>query len=117
MQGDCSWKGDNVRDKVVTKISNDSDGMFRWAFLKIDQLIKYRSPRDVEPRLGKLHKDLTAAYDELYAKPESYDEMYLQRAAKWVMHAYIPLSTEQLPSAVQLCLGDEHDGLALGTRD
>ncbi|KXH61667.1 hypothetical protein CSAL01_03843 [Colletotrichum salicis] len=114
---DCRWRDQEVKSKVVEKISKDANGMFRWAFLQIDQLIKYDSIENVEKRLGQLPKDLTAAYDELYAEPGSHDEIYLQRAVKWVMHAHNPLSTEQLLSAIQLCIAEEHDDLVLDTRD
>ncbi|KAK2015697.1 ankyrin [Colletotrichum eremochloae] len=116
MRIDCRWRNEEVRGEVVEKISRDAYGMFRWAFMQIDQLIKYDSPEDVKERLGKLPKGLTAAYDELYAKPGSHDEIYLQRAVKWVMHSQVPLSTEQLLSAVQLGLANEHDDLVPITR-
>ncbi|KAG7073014.1 ankyrin protein [Colletotrichum scovillei] len=113
---DCHWRNDDIRGKVVETISKDARGMFRWAFLQIEKLVKLISTEDVADQLGKLPVGLTAAYDELYAKPGSHDGIYLQRAVKWVIHAHIPLSTEQLLSAVQLCLADEHGDLALGTR-
>ncbi|KAK1969034.1 hypothetical protein LY78DRAFT_678825 [Colletotrichum sublineola] len=116
MRIDCRWRNEEVRGEVVEKISRDANGMFRWAFMQIDQLIKYHSPEDVKERLGRLPEGLTAAYDELYAKPGSHDEIYLQRAVKWVMHAYVPLSTEELLAAVQLGLADEHDDLVSLTK-
>ncbi|KAK1238154.1 hypothetical protein MKX08_002733 [Trichoderma sp. CBMAI-0020] len=116
-QGDIeSFRDDEVKGKVVEKISKGANGMFRWAFLQIAQLIECDSPEDVETRLGQLPKGLTAAYDELYTKPGSHDEIYLQRAVKWVMHAHKPLSTEQLLSAVQLHLTNEDHDSVLGTR-
>ncbi|KAF9776186.1 hypothetical protein IL306_005660 [Fusarium sp. DS 682] len=114
MRIDCHWRNDKVKSKVVERISKNANGI--WAFLQIAQLIECDSPEDVEKRLGQLPEDLTAAYDELYAKPGSHDEIYLQRAVKWVMHAHDPLSTEQLLSAVQIHLDAKNDEPVLGTR-
>ncbi|UKZ68210.1 uncharacterized protein TrAtP1_009245 [Trichoderma atroviride] len=42
---DCHWRNDEVKGKVVEKISKGANGMFRWAFLQIAQLIECDSPR------------------------------------------------------------------------
>ncbi|CVL07384.1 uncharacterized protein FMAN_14328 [Fusarium mangiferae] len=91
--------------------------LFRWAHLQIELLIALQSPEAVEARLGKLPHGLAEAYDELYERTESYDRIYLQRAVKWVLYAFDPLSTEQLLSAVQLRLVDGHDDPVLDTRN
>ncbi|KAF3019814.1 hypothetical protein E8E14_012763 [Neopestalotiopsis sp. 37M] len=98
---------DEVKQKVEATLCDQARGMFRWAYLHIEQLATINSPKEVLARLGNLPQGLDATYDELYKKNKGYDEMCLQRAVKWVMHACQPLHTQELLSAVQL--GTNHD--------
>lgn len=87
---------------------------FRWAFLQIDQLKSLTSAEAILDRLENLPKDLVAAYDEIYNEKQEFDRILLQRAVRWVSYARVPLSTEQLLSAVRLqAKHDDQNGYTL----
>ncbi|KAK9446206.1 ankyrin protein [Metarhizium brunneum] len=92
----------NVKLAVAEKLSKGHHGMFRWAFLQIDQLKSLTSAEAILDRLENLPEDLVAAYDEIYNEKQEFDRILLQRAVRWVSYARKPLSTEQLLSAVRL---------------
>ncbi|KID61782.1 uncharacterized protein G6M90_00g113390 [Metarhizium brunneum] len=95
------WSPD-VKSAVQAKLLRGHNGMFRWAFLQIDQLKSLTSAEAILDRLENLPKDLVAAYDEIYNEKQEFDRILLQRAVRWVSYARKPLSTEQLLSAVRL---------------
>ncbi|KAL6695211.1 hypothetical protein J3F84DRAFT_400068 [Trichoderma pleuroticola] len=91
-----------VREEVKSTITNQSDGMFRWAYLQWEQLKKFKTDQSILERLGKLPKSLEHAYDEIYSQNEGYELAILQRAVKWVLCAAEPLSNDVLLWAIRL---------------
>ncbi|KAK4059664.1 hypothetical protein Trihar35433_10711 [Trichoderma harzianum] len=91
-----------VREEVKRTITDQSDGMFRWAYLQWEQLKKFKTDQSIRERLGKLPKSLEHAYDEIYSQNEGYELTILQRAIKWVLCAAEPLSNELLLRAIRL---------------
>ncbi|KAL7937808.1 hypothetical protein V8C35DRAFT_320521 [Trichoderma chlorosporum] len=97
-----------IKDTLCAK----SDGMFRWAFLQMEQLSRLREEKNIKDRLGKLPKSLHAAYDEIFRKiEEEGGRETLERAVKWLMCAERPLQTEEILEAVRLTVSNS--GIAL----
>ncbi|KAL3595587.1 hypothetical protein FPOAC2_09932 [Fusarium poae] len=107
--------GQEVRDKVERRLCTESGGMFRWAFLQVEQLKGLGSDDAIMNRIGRLPKGLEQAYDELYEKDELIDRMYLERAVRWTMYALQPLSTEELLAAVRFGTSDDNGVIELKT--
>ncbi|KAM6484265.1 hypothetical protein HDV62DRAFT_389352 [Trichoderma sp. SZMC 28011] len=91
-----------TREEVKRTITDQSDGMFRWAYLQWEQLKKFKTDQSIRERLGKLPKSLEHAYDEICSQNEGYELTILQRAIKWVLCAAEPLSNELLLWAIRL---------------
>ncbi|QYT02747.1 ANK_REP_REGION domain-containing protein [Trichoderma simmonsii] len=101
---DEEWQSvsQGVREEVKRTITDQSDGMFRWAYLQWEQLKKFKTDQSILERLGKLPKSLEHAYDEIYSQNEGYELAILQRAVKWVLCAAEPLSNDVLLWAIRL---------------
>ncbi|KAJ4855435.1 ankyrin repeats (3 copies) domain-containing protein [Trichoderma breve] len=101
---DEEWESvsQGVREEVKRTITDQSDGMFRWAYLQWEQLKKFKTDQSILERLGKLPKSLEHAYDEIYSQNEGYELAILQRAVKWVLCAAEPLSNDVLLWAIRL---------------
>ncbi|KAL7945705.1 hypothetical protein V8C42DRAFT_321338 [Trichoderma barbatum] len=99
-----AWESvsEGVRDKVKRTITDESDGMFRWAYLQWEQLKKFKTDQSILERLGRLPKSLEQAYDEIYSQNDGLELVILQRAAKWVLCAAEPLSDEMLLWVIRL---------------
>ncbi|PTB48146.1 hypothetical protein M431DRAFT_100631 [Trichoderma harzianum CBS 226.95] len=91
-----------VREEVKRTITDQSDGMFRWAYLQWEQLKRFKTDQSILERLGKLPGSLEHAYDEIYSQNEGYELVILQRATKWVLCAAEPLSNDVLLWAIRL---------------
>ncbi|KAJ5899912.1 hypothetical protein N7495_004656 [Penicillium taxi] len=91
--------GEKLKDKIVSTLLEKSQGMFQWAALHIDQILRLKLQKDIQDRRGRLPKDLKTAYDELIhqiknsegSKPEIAHRTFL-----WMLHSFKPLSTEAL---------------------
>ncbi|KAL6806209.1 hypothetical protein J3E68DRAFT_433930 [Trichoderma sp. SZMC 28012] len=101
-----------LKSEIKSTLCKGSDGMFRWAFLQMEQLSKCQQVKEIRARLGKIPMSLNASYHELFTGMSSYSQETLRRAVMWVMCAYKPLSSNQLLSAVRLSMnsdGESHD--------
>ncbi|KAL7803567.1 hypothetical protein V8C44DRAFT_343832 [Trichoderma aethiopicum] len=103
----------SLRDKVERTVCEKSEGMFRWAYMQMDQLSKILQERQLEARLGKLPKSLNDAYDELFQRIQDEDRETLERAVKWVMCVRSPLTTNEILGAVRLSIGSNGTSLIL----
>ncbi|KKP07062.1 hypothetical protein THAR02_00821 [Trichoderma harzianum] len=112
IEGKGLWESipKELKFEIESTLRKGSDGMFRWAFLQMEQLSKCQQAKEIRDRLGKLPMSLNASYHELFTEMSSYNQETLRRAVMWVMCAYKPLSSEKLLSAVRLSMnGDEEN--------
>ncbi|KAK9773016.1 putative NACHT domain-containing protein [Seiridium cardinale] len=103
--GSWQYMSSSLRKEIVTTLLSRSDGMFQWVFLQIKQILKLETESAIRDRLGRLPNTLKSAYDEIYHKIQAqhkYDQSLANRAFKWVMCARMPLSSEELLSAIRL---------------
>ncbi|KAK4906622.1 hypothetical protein LTR66_017703, partial [Elasticomyces elasticus] len=105
----------DLRKLIVQVLCRNSQGMFQWAYLQIRQVLGLSTTADIKIRLGKLPKDLEAAYEEIYSEiaNEPRRKALVDRACMWVMSACTPLSSETLLSAVHIGA----DGSSIDSQD
>ncbi|KAK9849324.1 hypothetical protein MYU51_014595 [Penicillium brevicompactum] len=94
----------DLRSIIVQVLCQNSQGMFQWAYLQIKQVLGLSTTADIKTRLGKLPKDLEAAYEEIYSEivNEPRRKALVDRACKWVMGSCTPLTSDELLSAVHI---------------
>ncbi|KAL5086890.1 hypothetical protein Trisim1_008639 [Trichoderma cf. simile WF8] len=109
IEGGGLWESipKELKSEIKSTLCKGSDGMFRWAFLQMEQLSKCQQAKEIRDRLGKLPMSLNASYHELFTGMSSHSQETLRRAVLWVMCAYEPLSSNQLLSAVRLSMNDD----------
>ncbi|KAF8853835.1 hypothetical protein BDZ45DRAFT_64299 [Acephala macrosclerotiorum] len=61
-----SQKQNELRDLVIRKVAADSDGMFRWASLQLQNLTTLKTDEDICDQLGKIPPTLEELYAEIY---------------------------------------------------
>lgn len=93
---------------------NDNVLRFRLTALQVDELLQELFEEDVLARLGRLPKNLTAAYDDIYSRQISNHggvrSAITERALIWVLAARTPVSSSLLLSAVRIdvsCYNDQ----------
>ncbi|TQV92019.1 ankyrin protein [Cordyceps javanica] len=99
-----NWKRITPETKklVCDTLVNTSDGMFRWAYLQLEQLKQLNMNSDIMERLGKLPPTLSTLYDEIYGQcSEGHERVLLQRAIRWVLCARDPMKTSTLLAAIR----------------
>ncbi|KAI0972635.1 hypothetical protein F4678DRAFT_46057 [Xylaria arbuscula] len=104
----------DLQEEIIMVLLNNSQGMFQWVSLQINQLLSLETEEAILDRLGKLPPDLKTAYDEIYKgieKRHGYDRALAENALRWVMCAQRPLRSEELLAA--LCLNPEKDPFGL----
>ncbi|KAJ3574775.1 hypothetical protein NPX13_g4254 [Xylaria arbuscula] len=92
-----------LRNDIVGKLFDKSQGMFQWAFLQINELLELETEIAIRRRLDSLPADLKVAYDEIYGKIKARDEhdaTLADRAFKLVACAGRPLTSEMLLGAI-----------------
>jgi ankyrin repeat protein len=86
-----------------------NNSRFQWAYLQIKQLLELNQEITIRDQLGKLPKDLKAAYDEIYSLMSQSEKKIADRAFQWVMCSNIPLTSAILLPAV--CQDPENDAV------
>ncbi|KAF4784224.1 ankyrin repeat protein [Colletotrichum scovillei] len=101
-----NWKNASVETKELVKVTlvERSNGMFRWTYLQMEQLKKFKTQNDIRKRLGQLPNTLSEAYDEIYDKSKEADSerFILQRTVRWAMCVNGPLESSFLLPAIKL---------------
>jgi ankyrin repeat protein len=76
---------------------------FQWASLQIRQLLSLERESDIRDRLGKVPKDLTATYNEIYTAINTQDGSkpdVANKAFQWLISSVEPLQADALVAAV-----------------
>ncbi|KJR80334.1 uncharacterized protein SPSK_10967 [Sporothrix schenckii 1099-18] len=93
-----------LRDDIERTILTQSQGMFQWAYLQINQILGLQTQAAIRNRLGKLPIGLKSTYDEIYnqiSSGDDHDKAIAERAFMWVACAIKPLSDKVLLEAVR----------------
>lgn len=87
---------------------------FRLTALQVEELLGKLMEEDIIAHLGRLPKDLTAAYDGIYSRqieePGGVESAVAERALLWVLAAREPVSSPLLLPAVRInvdCYNDQ----------
>ncbi|RYP48438.1 hypothetical protein DL769_011203 [Monosporascus sp. CRB-8-3] len=116
-QSKNSWFRDRMSDElkqlVLQTFRKKSQGMFQWAALQIEQLLKLKREVDVRAYLDSTPKGLKGAYDQIYHDITAQDgsgPTIAARAFQWVMASARPLSPDELVVAV--CQDPSEEGIS-----
>ena len=85
---------------------------FQWVKLQLQFLISMKTERDIQQKLGKAPKDLTAAYDQIYALikgEEDYGCETAKCALMWITCTMKPLTMEILLEATRYATGSQDE--------
>lgn len=96
-----------MKDGIMDKLLERSQGMFQWAVLQVHQLTKCRSAPSILDRLNKLPASLKDSYDEVWDQINSLEEndrILATRALGWAMVAFKPLTTLEMLTAIRMDL-------------
>ncbi|KAK8104492.1 uncharacterized protein PG998_011525 [Apiospora kogelbergensis] len=86
----------SIQNEVITQITAESDGVFRWADLQIQSLEKFSRKPDIRRVLARLPKGLNQTYERML---DTIDEDYVQDASavlRWLCYSRLPLTLKQL---------------------
>lgn len=109
LASDAAWKDAKLelREEITTTLIDKSKGMFQWAALQVQQIlkIKHRDGGAIKKCLDTLPTTLSAAYGQIWEKinqQNPQDRELGRRAIRWVLCAPYPLSTEKLATAMMI---------------
>ncbi|KAK8132226.1 hypothetical protein PG999_000399 [Apiospora kogelbergensis] len=86
----------SIQNEVITQITAESDGVFRWADLQIQSLERFSRKPDIRRVLARLPKGLNQTYERML---DTIDEDYVQDASavlRWLCYSRLPLTLKQL---------------------
>ncbi|KAF2117126.1 hypothetical protein BDV96DRAFT_571602 [Lophiotrema nucula] len=109
---------DELKLQIIDVLYEKSNGMFQWAALQINQLLRLEREGDIRKLLGKLPKDLKQAYDSILISIREQDgskpEVGL-RALQWIQYSLDLMNIDLLLQAV--CQDPHQDDLDLDIPD
>lgn len=88
-------------NEIVNTICKNSDGMFQWAALQVDAVLRESFPEGKKDRLRQLlPKNLDQAYEIIFREIEKGEDTFYpkiaERAFQWIFFAFEPLSADAL---------------------
>ncbi|PVH93762.1 hypothetical protein DM02DRAFT_472445, partial [Periconia macrospinosa] len=77
----------SLRREIIGVLLEKSQGMFQWAYLQVEQILKAPTETDIRTRLGKLPKGLEESYNEIYDQIAEHEhtKTLVDRAFMWRM--------------------------------
>ncbi|KAI1178555.1 hypothetical protein F4777DRAFT_76177 [Nemania sp. FL0916] len=87
---------------IILKVADESNGMFRWAYLQIEELKGLKVPvtsGKVEQKLKSLPKDLDETYVAILNRLDDYDKPRVKNALRWLTFSVRQLYIEELVDA------------------
>ncbi|KAM6514315.1 hypothetical protein FALCPG4_015465 [Fusarium falciforme] len=101
-----STRKEEIRDKIVHKLTFKAQGMFRWASLQLQALCQQTTDAAILERLGRLPRTLAELYREILAKIEKLDadadRQLAQNALSWLLCAREQLWSDVFLAAVSV---------------
>ncbi|GIZ48213.1 hypothetical protein CKM354_001128200 [Cercospora kikuchii] len=94
---------------IEDTISDRADGMFRWAYLQLQELKKLKSARRklVKDALYRLPPTLDATYERILVGISDEMRDVAVKLLRWLAYAQYPLSLYELVDATTIVLSDE----------
>ncbi|KZP12265.1 hypothetical protein FIBSPDRAFT_985824 [Athelia psychrophila] len=65
------WNEPGLKELVKDSLLDGSDGMFRWAAMQMDQLVKCVNPADIVQQLASLPKGLDETYERILSRSDN----------------------------------------------
>ncbi|SPO05438.1 uncharacterized protein DNG_08125 [Cephalotrichum gorgonifer] len=94
---------DDVRVRILQKFTQKSEGMFQWASLLIDGLLRLSRGKDIIEYLDTLPRGLENAYRQTYKEIQEREgsaPVIAYRTFQWILFSWRPLTTRELTTAV-----------------
>ncbi|KAF2808625.1 uncharacterized protein BDZ99DRAFT_572456 [Mytilinidion resinicola] len=92
-------KSMDLREDIVTTLTQEANGMFQWAKLQVDYLSRLPNDRERRKALRSLPPDLPATYVRILESIDSHypeqTRVYIRRALKWLVLEETPPSSRQ----------------------
>nr|POE49152.1 vegetative incompatibility protein het-e-1 [Quercus suber] len=87
-----------IKSMIEKNVSDNADGMFRWAFLLLDQLAKLKKSNvsAIDAALTRFPKDLDDVYARILQDLEEDDHQDALTLLRWITYASEPLSLGEL---------------------
>ncbi|PSN63591.1 ankyrin [Corynespora cassiicola Philippines] len=98
-------KSMQLREEIVTTLTNQANGMFQWTKCQLEYLSKLPNDRERRKALGSLPPDLPATYERILENidiryPEQ-TKIYIRRVLKWlILDSYGSFESTLLSHAV-----------------
>ncbi|KAJ0425000.1 hypothetical protein BJY00DRAFT_326112 [Aspergillus carlsbadensis] len=96
--------GTEMKKAIVAKVSEDANGMFRWASLQLQALCQLKTDQAIRERLGKNPPQLEELYQEILSRIEQYpaeaDRQYALNAFRWLLYVRRRLAKAEFLVAV-----------------
>ncbi|KAL7795176.1 hypothetical protein V8C37DRAFT_374734 [Trichoderma ceciliae] len=94
-----------IQGEIKETFRSQNGGMFRWVYLQAKRLLKCKSGDAIKTWAKTIPRDLMGAYDQLWdnIREQHYDDdiALAERAIKWVLCSFEPLSSEILLEAIR----------------
>ncbi|KAH6629926.1 hypothetical protein B0J18DRAFT_85657 [Chaetomium sp. MPI-SDFR-AT-0129] len=103
---------ENLRQTVISYLTEHADGVFRWADLQLKELERKSRPKDVEKLLRKLPRALEEAYERMLKRIEDVHGMAALSILRWLAFSKRPLLLAEVNeiAAFEYPMGDGDDG-------
>ncbi|KAK4139518.1 uncharacterized protein C8A04DRAFT_33024, partial [Dichotomopilus funicola] len=103
---------ENLRQTVISYLTEHADGVFRWADLQLKELERKGRPKDVEKLLRKLPRALEETYERMLKRIEDVHGMAALSILRWLAFSKRPLLLAEVNeiAAFEYPMRDGDDG-------
>lgn len=94
-----------LRGKTIKALTDDAQGMFRWAAMSLERLRGIRQLDDYKKALGSLPPQLSDLYNVVYGQiscAEPTERNVVERTLRWLLYAQRQLTIKELIAAISV---------------
>tara|TARA_R110002003_G_scaffold189_1_gene14686 strand:- start:4089 stop:6695 length:2607 start_codon:yes stop_codon:yes gene_type:complete len=100
-----------LRQEIIKKLSEKSDGMFQWVKCQLDVIRSLKSDKAIRGALERLPKSLNETYvralRRLMQSHEDEEVVQAQRLFRWLVHSARPLGLNELVEVIAVDFDQE----------
>ncbi|KAF8244834.1 ankyrin [Wilcoxina mikolae CBS 423.85] len=96
----------STKSEVISTISSEAKGMFRWAKCSLDQIARLRNDKAIKRALKSLPPDLNETYERILEGISEDDKELALRILRWLTCSLRPLKIQEIIEGVALELDD-----------
>ncbi|GKZ82270.1 hypothetical protein AnigIFM56816_007078 [Aspergillus niger] len=98
----------SMKKKVEQSLLAQANGSFRWMDCQLQTLRRCATPQAVQKALKDLPKSLEEHYTMAISKLDESNRMSVKNLLRWVAFALLPLSLDEITSAIAINADREH---------